>query len=121
MPCTPSSTNRAGRSCDKRGPGGASALRGSLLGRVRPGDVTVDRGSADAMLRTAAACLAARIEAGDDRALGVEDLGLPVDPQAAIGIQHPNARDGRVDRRPVDAMPARLPEFFLHPFLPNPV
>src|SRR5947209_4157613 len=61
-----------------------------LLGRVRPGDVTVDRGSADAMLPAAAAGLAPGVEAADDLAVSVHDLRLSVDPQAAVGILHPN-------------------------------
>src|SRR3984893_19259669 len=50
-----------------------------LLGRVRPGDVTVDRGPAYAMLPTASACLAAGVEAAYDLTVGVQDLGLSVD------------------------------------------
>jgi len=49
---------------------------GLLLGRVGPGDVTVDGSSTDAMLRTATTCLASGVEAGYYFALGVEDLGL---------------------------------------------
>ncbi len=82
----------------------------SLLGSVRPDGVTVDRGSADAMLRTAATCLAAGVEAGYDLALGIEDLGLFVDSKAAIGIQHANARASRVEGRGVDSMQDGLVE-----------
>ena len=61
----------------------------------------------------AAARLAAGIEAGDDLALRVHDLGLAVDPKTAIGIEHADARRRRVERRRVDPVQDRLLEVFV--------
>src|SRR5205814_3981651 len=78
--------------------------------------VTVDSGSADAVLLTAATRLTAGVEAGDDLTLSIQYLGLPVDPKAAVGIEHSDACCRRVEGRRIDPMQDRLLKIFVHAF-----
>src|SRR5262249_23588901 len=78
-----------------------------MLGRslprgIRPRDVAVHERSAEAVLVAAATRLSARIQAGYDRALHVDDLRLPIDTQTAVRIV-PDRIEGRgVEGRGLD-------------------
>src|ERR1700730_18065006 len=69
------------------------------------------------MLRTAATCLTPSVEAGDDRTMGVHDLGLPVYSKTTVGIEHPNPCRSRVEGWSVDPMQNWLLKIFVHAFV----
>src|SRR5258707_15257906 len=69
------------------------------------------------MLRTSTAGLTAGVEAGDDRTMGIHDLGLPVYSKTTIGIEHPNPCCSRVEGRGVDPMQNWLLKIFVHAFV----
>src|SRR5262245_56104153 len=73
-----------------------------LLRDSAAGDVAMDQGSSQAMLVAAARSFAAGIETGDDRALGVDDLTLAVDPHSPIGVVPDSADRSGIERRLLD-------------------
>src|SRR5262249_57800822 len=75
-------------------------LRSRRLGsRVEAGKASERCGPADAVLAEPARRVAARVEAGNDVAAQVDDLGAGVDPDARIGVVEGWRGPGRIERR----------------------
>src|SRR4029453_14900022 len=81
---------------------------GTLLRGVRAGDVAMHERSAQTMLHGAATRLSARIQAGDDLALHVDDLPPPLDSETAVRIVPDRIECRRVERRRVDPVHRRI-------------
>src|SRR5580700_12039357 len=77
-------------------PGTSSA---GQLGGVHAGEAAEGSGAADAVLAESAGRIPAGIEARDDLAVQVEDLGGGVDADAGVGIVQRGRVPGRVERR----------------------